>query len=406
MDKQSSILDNELERLLALSNLDLDYYDAKHGIDWLTEMAATVAGTQVSLVNLIDSYTQWSIASVGIELTQMPREDSVCQFTLENEEGELFEVDDLRLDERFKEKKYVIENPNLTYYLGVPLKTSEGYNLGSLCVMDVELKQISQEKKELLKMIARQIVDRLKVNSKVHDLKVQIGELHQSQRKLAHDIRGPLGGIMGLAEIIKTQGKDNDPEEVMEYMDLIEKSGKSMMDLADEILGQHYDASHHRTMELEDYQLNLKSFRAKILDMFTPQAILKKIDLQVILNEENQYMPFPKAKLMQIVGNLISNSIKFTPDSGSINIVLDLILESNNMMLVIKVKDSGMGMPQQKIDQLLSNEAVTELGTSGEKGFGFGVKMVRKLVNDLNGEMDIQSQVGKGTEFTVKISFN
>ncbi|MBN3519693.1 GAF domain-containing sensor histidine kinase [Algoriphagus lutimaris] len=400
------MLDNELERILALSNLDLDYYDAKHGIEWLAEMAASVAGTQVSLVNLIDSYTQWSIASVGMELTQMPREDSVCQYTLGNEEGEFFEVDDLRLDERFKEKKYVTENPNLTYYLGVPLKTSEGYNLGSLCVMDVELKQVSQEKRELLKMIARQIVDRLKVNSKIQDLEVQIGGLHQSQRKLAHDIRGPLGGIMGLAEIIISQGRGNDPEEVLEYMGLIEKSSKSMMDLADEILEQHNDTSQRRSTVLEDYQLNLKSFRTKILDMFTPQAILKEIDLQVILNEENQYVPFPKAKLMQIVGNLVSNSIKFTPSSGSICILLDLKLESNKMMLEIKVRDSGMGMSQEKIIQLLSNEVVTELGTSGEKGFGFGVNMVRKLVKYLHGEMSIQSEVGKGTEFTIKISFN
>lgn len=406
MDNQTSVLDNELERLLALSNLDLDYYDAKHGIEWLTEMAATVAGTQVSLVNLIDSYTQWSIASVGIELNQMPREDSVCQYTLGNEEGELFEIDDLRLDDRFKEKKYVKENPNLTYYLGVPLKTSEGFNLGSLCVMDVELKQINQEKRELLKMIGRQIVDRLKVNSKVHDLKDQMGEIQQSQRKLAHDIRGPIGGIMGLADLIKSQGKDNDLEEVLEYMGLIQKSSKSIMDLADEILSQHFDASQHRTTVLGDNQLNLKSFREKILDMFTPQALLKKIDLKVELNEENQYVPFKKTKLMQIVGNLISNSIKFTPANGLIHVGLDLKLDTDSQVLEIQVKDTGLGMSQQKIDQLLSNGVTTELGTSGEKGFGFGISMVAKLVKDLNGEMSIHSELGKGTEFTIKISFN
>jgi signal transduction histidine kinase len=399
-------LESELERLLALSNLDLDYYDGKHGVKWLAEMAANVAGTKVSLINLIDSYTQWTIANVGMEISNMAREDSVCQYTMENEEGEIFEVNDLREDDRFKEKFYVKEDPNLTYYLGVPLTTAEGYNLGALCVMDVEEKNIATEKRELLKLIARQIVDRLKINSKLAELKDQMGDILQSQKKLAHDVRGPIGGIVGLAEIIKMQGMDNQIEEVLEYMDLIQNSGDSILDLADEILNQNFDPKLQMIRDPKDHEFTLLLFKNKIQAMFEPQAMVKKVNFIVEVGSSNHFTPFPKSKLMQIVGNLISNSIKFTPAYGTISIFLHLEVNEGKEFLNITVKDTGTGMPQQKIDQILAEEASSEKGTSGEKGFGFGLHVVTKLVNELGGKMEIESEPGQGTTFKIGIQFN
>jgi len=69
--------ENEYERLIELTELDLDYSNLKGNLEDLTKLAARIAGTEISLVNLIDSYTQWSVANHGIELQQMPREDSV-----------------------------------------------------------------------------------------------------------------------------------------------------------------------------------------------------------------------------------------------------------------------------------------------------------------------------------------
>lgn len=406
MIEEFPIPNNELERLLALSNLDLDYYDSKHGIEWLTEMAAKVAGTKISLVNLIDSYTQWSISSVGIDVSQMAREDSVCQYTLDTEEGEFFEVDNLTLDDRFKEKFYVKDDPNLTYYFGVPLKTNEGYNLGSLCVMDVEMKHINSEKRELLRMIARQIVDRLNLNSRVHDLKLNMSEVQQSQKKLVHDIRGPISGIVGLAEIIKNQGKENKLDEVLEYMELIQNSGNSILDLADEILTHHFENSNGGTRTLKDNEYNLHLFQSKILNMFAPQALVKGVEFKVCLGQENLLVPFPKTKLMQIIGNLISNSIKFTPEGGAITVHLKMHKEAESEVLEMTVRDSGKGMSQSKIDQILTEGATSEKGTSGEKGFGFGLMVVVKLIREMKGEIAINSVEGVGTEFKINLTLN
>ena len=83
--------------------------------DFIGGLAAKIAGTKISLINLIDTYTQWTVANFGLPIEQMGRDESVCQYTILNNES--FEVKSLSSDDRFKDKFYVVDNPNLEYYL-------------------------------------------------------------------------------------------------------------------------------------------------------------------------------------------------------------------------------------------------------------------------------------------------
>ncbi len=110
---------DEYERLVELSEMDLDYSNHQENLQDLTNLASHIVGTRVSLVNLIDNFTQWSVANTGIEIQQMPRKETVCQYTI-LEDDEL-EIKDLRADDRFNKKNYVTQGPRLRYYYGVPL---------------------------------------------------------------------------------------------------------------------------------------------------------------------------------------------------------------------------------------------------------------------------------------------
>ena len=132
---------NEFDRLASLRALDLDYSELEAEFQNFVTLVSRTTGMEVSLVNLIDTFGQWTIANHGISLKSMAREDSVCQFTiLENDH---LEVKDLANDENHKDKFYVAGNPFFRYYFGVPLKTSSGVNIGSLCVLDREPKTLS-----------------------------------------------------------------------------------------------------------------------------------------------------------------------------------------------------------------------------------------------------------------------
>ena len=388
--------DNEMERIISLSELDLDYSNLSDLLKDLTLLAAKVSGTDISLVNLIDSFTQWTVSNHGIDLDQMTREESACQYTIMGEDH--FEVLDLSEDQRFRDNFYVKDPISLRYYFGVPLKDQAGHNLGALCVLDTKTKVLTPEKIELLKIIAGEIVNRLRAFQAIARLKSDVKDANESKKKVAHDIRGPLAGIIGLSQIIAEQGKDANLDEVMDFIKLIHRSSQSVLDLADEILTEETTVK-----VLTENEFNLLVFAEKLHKLYDPQAINKGVILDIDIVKNVEYIPFSKNKLLQIAGNLLSNAIKFTPRNGRIHIVLDIIVQSHQNVLSIKVSDSGQGMSQKVIDQVLTGSMGSTEGTSGEKGYGFGLSLVKHLVEKLGGSIHISSEMDAGTVFHVLV---
>jgi signal transduction histidine kinase len=387
---------NEMDRLYTLSELDLDYSDLHNNFTDLTKLAAKVAGTDISMINLIDLYTQWTVSNFGLDLDQMPREDSVCQYTI-MQDGP-FEVPDLTGDGRFKDKFYVTDSPKLKYYYGLPLQADNGNNIGALCVLDTEPKEITPEKTEMLKIIANEIVNRLKALKAIEALRNKLHEAKESQRRIAHDIRGPIGGIIGLARLISEQGDENTLDEVLEFISLIQKSGDSILELATEILSTDTPKKETKPGADEFNQLMLKE---KLEKLYAPQAINKRINFTVNTNPETAVVPFSKNKLLQIIGNLISNSMKFTQAGGNVTVKLSLRVREFKNELHITVEDTGVGMNQDKVNQLLAGQGKSTEGTSGEQGYGFGLALVKHLIDSLKGNMYIISKPGGGTTFEI-----
>ncbi len=397
---------NEMERLLGLSELDIDYSDHQITFQDLAKLAAKVTGTRISLVNLIDSLTQWTISNYGLDIEQMLREDSVCQYTIT--ESDHFEVGDLSSDERFKDKFYVTGEPKVKYYYGVPLKTSDGLQIGALCVLDQERKTLEPEKIELLKIIADEIVARLKTHKVLENLKSRLLEARQTQKKVAHDIRGPLGGIVGLAQIIRDQGEHNRMDEVLEFINLIHKSGNSILDLAEEILDSHKEktAAPETPKPSNGQGFTLMIFKDKLEKLYGPQAKHKNIRFQVHTSPLTENINFSKNKLLQITGNLISNSMKFTPSGGEVVVDLRLLIDQAKPALHISVGDTGVGITTENIQSILTGTASSTDGTGGEQGFGFGLALVKHLVDSLGGQISITSEPGIGTNFEINLPQN
>jgi signal transduction histidine kinase len=380
---------NEMDRLKTLAGLDLDYTALADNLRSLSKLAAKIAGTDVSMVNLLDSYTQWTISSHGMNVEQMDREESICQYTIMEQDH--LEVD-LMADNRFKDKFYVTGDLQLRYYYGVPLRAGNGCHLGALCVLDKQLRVLSPEKEEMLQIIAEEIVNRLEALKLVESLRRQVGEVSESQRRIAHDIRGPVGGIIGLARIVSEQGDDNTMNEVLQFINLIQKSGHSILELADEILSVDRPFTI-KEAKLDSDEFNQIVLKEKLLKLYMPQAINKKL----------QAVPFLKNKLLQVIGNLISNAMKFTPAGGKVTVHLDLDILALGTVLQIKVEDNGVGMCSDKKAQILHGKGDTTIGTEGEKGYGFGLSLVKHLVDSLKGTMQITSEQGSGTSFVINI---
>jgi signal transduction histidine kinase len=392
------IPDNESERLISLSNMDFDYTNHEENFKDLTLLAAKTAGTEISLINIIDSFTQWSISSHGINLKQSPREESICQYTIMTDHP--LEVPDLTKDERFNYWDLVKGPSSLRYYYGLPLQISKGINIGSLCVIDEQVKTLTPEKIELLKIIAESIVKRLKSFRYLALLQSRLKDCNESKKKVAHDIRGPLVGIIGLTQILSEEDIATDPQQLSEIINMINNSSTTLLDLADEIL------SDRNKQTLNEDQFDLSKFKDKLERLYAPQARHKNVNLDVLIDSANAGIPFSKNKLLQIAGNLISNAIKFTPELGKIQVYLSLVISKQEKVLKILVTDTGVGIDSATIDNIVVGKGKTSLGTMDEKGYGFGLNLVAHLVESLNGKMSVSSRPSQGARFEVVLPQN
>jgi signal transduction histidine kinase len=388
-----------LKEQLQLAEYDVDYTVTNTYLQNLSKLAASIAGTEISFINLLDSYTQWTISNYGFPLTQMPVEDSVCQYTIKQEQ---LEVKNLALDDRFSNKDYVTGLPKLKYYFGIPLQTEEGNNIGALCVLDKGDVELTNEKVLQLKTIASEIVSRLKIEHQMSLLKDKITTSEKVQKKLAHDIRGPIGGVIGLSQLILRKAENITREQITQYVSLIEKSSTSLIDLVNEILNTDNNVIKIATAD-ELNVFNLSILSEKLLRLYTPQAILKNIEYHVQITDGNAEAGFSKSKVLQIAGNVISNAIKFTPHFGKVLVELQLQDEPHFNVLQINITDSGVGLTQENINELMEGASVSQTGTSGEKGFGLGLNIVKHLIDSLHGTIKINSTPGKGTAFEIKL---
>jgi K+-sensing histidine kinase KdpD len=366
---------NEAERILSLSNLDVDYSTIENEFKHLMKLASRISATDVTLLNLVDSFTQWTIARDGIQLASMPREECICQYTIAQDHG--FEIKDLTNDPRFEKSSYVKNEPKLRYYFGIPLEISSGINIGSLCVMNKEVIELHEDKKELLKTIAEEIVCKLKEFKKINELKIELSDAIRMQRKIAHDIRNPLAGIIGISDILIEPDEKHDQEDVINCLKLINNSSKSILEITDNISMESFEKGN------QTHSFNLETLAERIRQLFLPLAENKKVKLEFILDKNKNHIHFSKNKILQIIVSPVSSAIKLSKQDALIKIKLGITVQSDRNILHVYIHNN------KPLINEISNESevlnfTKELVENKDGTFKFNCNAIDGLCYELN----------------------
>ncbi|WP_080697029.1 sensor domain-containing diguanylate cyclase [Mycobacterium asiaticum] len=166
----------EFERLHALASFAVLDTPAEKVFDDLTALAAHVCAAPIALISLVDAERHWFKSRRGFDLTEVPRRHFFCAHALHSPEP--LTVADARLDPRFAASPLVADGPRLRFYAGAPLRTSDGYVLGTLCVLDTEPRVLGDTARRFLTMLADQVISQL-------EMRRQGAALRQQQRMLA-----------------------------------------------------------------------------------------------------------------------------------------------------------------------------------------------------------------------------
>ena len=147
--------DNEVERLKSLISYDILDALPDHDLDAITQLASYICNTPISLITLMDSERQLFKSKLGLDLAEISRNISFCQETIRK--NELYIVPDLSKNELFKDNP-IVKNEHILFYAGYPLRSPEGYSIGTICVLDKVPKNLNEDQKKALETLSKAVV--------------------------------------------------------------------------------------------------------------------------------------------------------------------------------------------------------------------------------------------------------
>lgn len=272
----------------------------------------------------------------------------------------------------------------------------KGFKLGAV---DYIIKPFNKD--EILVRISTHL--RLKASEKMLIQKNEELELLNSQKDkffsiIAHDLRGPLAGLVGLSEILNNELTKLPQEEALELISSMRDSADKLSKLLDNLL--QWSRVQIGLVKYTPVSVNLAALLNQNIDLLTETANRKEIK---ITNEtsENIRTDIDINMFNTIIRNFLTNAIKFSFRKGTVKIKTDL---KDSGEITISVTDSGTGISKENIDKLFKiNEKVFAQGTEGEPSTGLGLLLCKDLAEKMGGSIEVISEPGKGSTFSVSI---
>ena len=218
---------------------------------------------------------------------------------------------------------------------------------------------------------------------------------------MSHDIRTPMNAIVGYSQLMK---KELTNPKLIHYQEMIEQSSKLLLSIINNVLDMARVESGK--MELDENYEVIGNISQLVCSAFAAEASRKNIELNKIVNVEHKHIIVDSTKMQEILSNLISNAIKYTSAGGKVTIdTKELPYDKEGYVLIqTKVSDTGIGMSEEflpSLFELFTRERNTTL--SKIPGTGLGMAIVKNFVDLMNGSIEVESELGKGSTFTITI---
>ena len=220
---------------------------------------------------------------------------------------------------------------------------------------------------------------------------------------MSHELRTPLNSILGFSEVLDSIASLDEKQK--RYVQNIQKSGRTLLEMINDILDLAKMESGKMDVRLSDFRVG--QIVGAQCDMARPLTEKKNIDMETCIPPDLPPMRQDQARVQQVLNNLLSNAIKFTPEGGRITVG---IARDDQDYMVMQVSDTGVGIAEEDQQTIFEKFRQGRTGApSGDamtreySGTGLGLSIVKELCKLLGGEVTVQSVLGKGSTFTVRL---
>ncbi|RPI64430.1 MAG: PAS domain S-box protein [Ignavibacteriales bacterium] len=290
-------------------------------------------------------------------------------------------------------------------WLGVPLNV-EGKTIGAIVVQDYsDSTTYSDEEKEILIYVSEQIalaIDKKRNEEKIIQYSEELKETNAAKDKffsiIAHDLKSPFHGLLGLTRMIVEEYDSMSESEVKSYLQIIKESTESTYKLIENLL--EWSRLESGKMKYNPALQNMFMIVEDTRILLNQNARMKNINLRNKLGHQS-FVWGDDTMLQSLVQNLISNAIKFTPTNG----IIEVTENQFDSYIEYTVSDTGIGIKESDIEKLFRIDmSFSTKGTQQEKGTGLGLVLCKEIVNIHGGEISVQSKVSEGTKIIFTLS--
>ncbi|GIF43191.1 GAF domain-containing sensor histidine kinase [Actinoplanes xinjiangensis] len=389
--------DNEIERLGALYSLDILDSPAEKDFDDIAVLAASVCEAPVSAVSLVDADRQWAKAQTGSEVAETSRDVSFCAHAILGRD--LMLVPDAREDDRFADNPLVTAEGGIRFYAGAPLLTTDGFALGTLCVMDTEPRRLDMEQQQALRALARQVTAQLELRRYAFALANTTARLQELERR-KDDLAGLVGGELRSSLRLMSA-----------YLERLGDTGYHDAEMGD--LVARATAAHCRGFrELIDHlttmaeaglggeslhmrQCDLTRVTQRAVEAVRPIAASKHI---WILNQAGgPSLPIiaDPVRLEQVLTHLLFAAVKYTPEGGRVRVGTEM--ESGPT-----VRLDDMDMPDGLRPDLFPHLYYGAIANPGDvPGPDRGLAVAKRILDAHHATVALSDRPGDGTSLHV-----
>ncbi|WP_256334217.1 MULTISPECIES: ATP-binding protein [unclassified Microbacterium] len=352
----------------------------------LVELAATVCGVPTAVINIIDDRMQHQVAAVGIQAASCEREDSMCAAVI-SDPGRVV-VADARLDGRFARNAFVTgEIANVRFYASSPLITPSGVAIGTLCVFDDEVGELSDASAHALDLLAHQVIDVLELRRVQRDLLESNQQLESFATQVSHDLRNPLTALTGFLELAADSPEMAHAPRAAQSLARAEAAAGRMTSMVTDLLdfARMGGARPHMT------QVDVAE---------TVDAVLEDLDGAlvntgaVVTVDASTFVRADDTLLRVLLQNLIANAVKFTVASEKtpdVRISVETLPDGWR----IRVDDNGDVVPEDLRERVF--EPLQRGHGADVQGIGIGLATCRRIVEAHGGSIGLDASPAGGT---------
>jgi len=394
MEEVSNPHDYEYSRVKNLESYLVMDSEPEVSFDQLAYLASTICETPIALISFIDFERQWFKSSIGIELYEIPRYLSACNQTIKTDAPYVIQ-DALKDKSDYRE---FMAKEGFQFYAGVPISSVDGYNIGTVCVIDYEPKTLTEEQLQTLKVIADQVVDLLEVRKKYrHNLKRlnELGEAtYRSERRsqeiahmagsramaelsagLAYRIRPHVMAISNAEKRLERSIKMN--PEISNELKILTDSSEEVLHIVDS-LEKFIQTEQEKSMKLMEFTDALNSILKHL------EYKIKKFDIDLEVSVERDLRCIGNiSQIKEVLFAVINNAIEAVQNMKKRKV--EVKVRESNHKITVHVMDSGTGIPEN-IQHFIFQPFFT---TKGPQGLGIGLSLAQSILQRHSGEIKL-----------------